>query len=153
MNAWAEKVFFLSEYVSEKMSEHNRFPTELTPQEIEKRGLQRQCNSGETASRVQASPASVLVHHKKLTVSNVTLGHQGSRIPPQLKFYNCTNIQVYRECWKSCVISITMFFSLSEDVIVCSQSYRYHYIFGAEVDSSSSTVYLNRIKSPWRVIL
>ena len=62
------KSFFLSEYVSEKMSEQNRFATELTPEEIEKRGLQRQCNSGETASRAQASPASVLVHHNQLKI-------------------------------------------------------------------------------------
>ena len=42
---------------------------------------------------------------------------------------------------------MTMIFSLSEDVvIVCSESCD-HFIFGAEVDSSSSLVYLNGIKS------
>ena len=111
MNAWAEKVFFLSEYVSEKMSEHNRFPTELTPQEIEKRGL-------------QSSSISSFSSRSSQKVDSFKRDSWPSRKPNPsatqvLQLYEHPGLQSVKEL---CYFHNNAF-SLSEDVIVCSQSY------------------------------
>lgn len=63
------------------------------------RSLHHQSKFSSESVQVQASPASVVVQSNQLCVSNgiasgVSHGEQGSRIPPQFNFYNCTNVQV-----------------------------------------------------------
>ena len=62
------------------------------------RQLDLQATSSSTTA-IQASPASVLVQHNQVAVSNnvhenYTHGEQGlHRFPPYFNFYNCTNVQ------------------------------------------------------------
>jgi len=61
-------------------------------------GQQLQAQVGNSSTAIQASPASVLVQHNQLAVSNnMTSAHgvQGHRFPPQFNFYNCTNVQIH----------------------------------------------------------
>ena len=64
------------------------------------RQLDLQPTSSSTTA-IQASPASVLVQHNQVAVSNnmnenYTHGEQGlHRFSPQFNFYNCTNVQVH----------------------------------------------------------
>ena len=61
---------------------------------------ERQLTTSPSTTAIHASPASVLVQHNQVAVSNNTgnlaHGEQGlHRFPPQFNFYNCTNAQIH----------------------------------------------------------
>ena len=61
---------------------------------------ERQLTTSASTTAIQASPASVLVQHNQVAVSNnvgnFAHGEQGlHRFPPQFNFYNCTNVQIH----------------------------------------------------------
>ena len=89
-----------------KMSEalssflHGHEATSVDKENTAGRQLDLQATSSSTTA-IQASPASVLVQHNQVAVSNnmhenYAHGEQGlHRFPPQFNFYNCTNVQVH----------------------------------------------------------
>ena len=90
----------------QKMSEllssflHGQEATSVDKENTAGRKLDLQATSSSTTS-IQASPASVLVQHNQVAVSNnmhenYAHGEQGlHRFPPQFNFHNCTNVQVH----------------------------------------------------------
>ena len=61
---------------------------------------ERQLTTSPSATEIQVSPASVLVQHNQVAVSNnmANFAHgeqELHRFPPQFNFYNCTNVQIH----------------------------------------------------------
>ena len=89
-----------------KMSEalssflHGHEATSVDKENTAGQKLDLQDTSSSTTA-IQASPASVLVQHNQVAVSNnmhenYAHGEQGlHRFPPQFNFHNCTNVQVH----------------------------------------------------------
>ena len=77
---------------------HGHKATSVDKETTAGRQLDLQATNSSTTA-IQASPASVLVLHNQVVVSNnmhENYGEQGlHRFPPQFNFYNCTNVQVH----------------------------------------------------------
>ena len=141
------KCFILSEYVSEKMSEQNRFATELTPQEIEKRGLQRHsvqlwgnCQSSSSISSFIPPSSQPVVSFKRGT------WRARKPIPSAIQVLQLYQRQVYNNFGRNVCKLLSRVFELCyfhhNDFFTqrrrCHslQSVVWSFSFGADVDSS-----------------